>query len=199
MPDTPPAPDLGALIAQRLCHDLVNPLGALGNGLELLAMTHSDTPEIALMRDSLGHALGRIRLYRLAFGPGSASGNVAGSELAEALAALGGSRRIELVPDIPGALPRDAARLLALLALCTETAMAWGGQLTVSARDGLRLEATAKRLKLDPEPWAALEAGKAPGEARAALIQFTLAAAAAAELGRRVTVETGAERLVLTA
>lgn len=199
MDATPLPPDFGALIAQRLCHDLVSPLGAVGNGLELLAMTQPETPEMALMRDSLDQALGRIRLYRLAFGPGSAAGNVAGTELVAALGALGGSRRIELITDLPTALPRDAGRLLALLALCAETALAWGGGLTVAARDGLTLTAEAPRLKLDPEPWAALGAGVVPADPRPPLVQFALVPAAAAALGRRVAVETGPGRIVLTA
>ena len=31
------APDLSALVSARLCHDLISPMGAIGNGLELLA------------------------------------------------------------------------------------------------------------------------------------------------------------------
>lgn len=195
----PSTPDFGALIAQRLCHDLVNPLGALGNGLELLAMTLPETPEMALMRDSLDQALGRIRLYRLAFGPGAAAGTVAGTELEAALGALGGSRRIELAADLPPALPRDAGRLLALMALCAETALAWGGRLAVGARDGLSLVAEAPRLKLDPELWEPLAAGRPPAEPRPPAVQFALLPRAAQALGRRVAVETGAGRLALTA
>lgn len=95
---------LGALIAQRLCHDLVNPLGAIGNGLELLTMTQTETPEMALMRSSLDQALGRIRLYRLAFGLSSDGGRLPGADLGAALQALGGSRPVDLTLDVPADL-----------------------------------------------------------------------------------------------
>src|SRR5690606_36320108 len=79
------APDLGALVASRICHDLVNPLGAIGNGVELLALTTGfgpaagpqgaslqgtagGSPELALIAESTTHAAARARLFRLAFG-----------------------------------------------------------------------------------------------------------------------------------
>lgn len=187
--DAPPA-DLGALVAQRLCHDLVNPLGAIGNGLELLAMTQSETPEMALMKDSLAQALGRIKLYRLAFGLAPAGATVTGPELASALEALGGSRPVRVLADLPVSLPRAQVRLLALMALCVETALAWGGQMTVHADGHLQVTGEAPRLRLDPEPWAALAEGRAPADLTPPLIQFALAAAAAGAAGRPLTVAT---------
>lgn len=191
--------DFGALIAQRLCHDLVNPLGAVNNGLELLAMMQEETPEVALMKDSLAAALGRIRLYRLGFGGASAGSTTAGADLAIALEALGGSRKLALATNLPAQLPRADARLIVLLALCAEAALAWGGNLAIHADGAIRLTAEAKRLRLDAEPWAALAEGRAPAEPVPQLVQFALVPAAAAAAGRRVAVETGPERVTITA
>src|SRR5918999_443760 len=63
-------PDLSALVSARLCHDLISPMGAIGNGLEL--MNISATPgsaELALVHDSLNTALAKLRFFRIAFGP----------------------------------------------------------------------------------------------------------------------------------
>jgi histidine phosphotransferase ChpT len=191
--------DFGALIAQRLCHDLVNPLGAVNNGLELLAMVQEDTPEVALMRDSLAAALGRIRLYRLGFGSATPGSTVAGGDLAQALEALGGSRKLAVSTDLPAVMPRADARLIVLLALCAEAALAWGGNLTIRADGPIRLIAEARRLRLDPEPWSALAEGRVPTDPAPPLVQFALVPAAAVAAGRRVGVETGPERLTITA
>jgi hypothetical protein len=60
---------LADLIGSRLCHDLSNPLGAIGNGVELLDLTGSAKgPEMDLIRDAVGDALARVRFFRLAFG-----------------------------------------------------------------------------------------------------------------------------------
>ncbi|HMS96693.1 MAG TPA: histidine phosphotransferase, partial [Tabrizicola sp.] len=60
-------PDLAALIASRICHDLISPLGAIGNGVELLAMERAG-PELDLLSESVAHANARIRLFRISFG-----------------------------------------------------------------------------------------------------------------------------------
>lgn len=197
---TDPVPALlGELIAQRLCHDLVNPLGAVGNGLELMAMTQAETPEMALMKDSLAQALGRIKLYRLAFGAAPAGSSVPRAEVAGALGALGGSRALAVSADLPAALPRADARLVALLALCAEAALAWGGRLAIRADGAIALRAEAPRLRTDAEPWAALAEGRVPDPATPALVQFALVPEAARAAGRRVGVTMAEGRIALTA
>ena len=52
--------DLSALLGSRICHDLISPLGAIGNGVELLAMAGSgNSPEIALIAESVENANAR--------------------------------------------------------------------------------------------------------------------------------------------
>ena len=64
-------PDLAALIASRICHDLISPIGAIGNGVELLAMEPGGTlPEMALISESVANANDRIRFFRICFGRG---------------------------------------------------------------------------------------------------------------------------------
>lgn len=191
MRDMPNLPaDLAAMVAQRLCHDLVNPLGALGNGLELIEMTQAPTPETVLMRDSLEQALGRIKLYRLAFGP-AGDGEVPGPEVAATLRALGGSRPVEVSASLPAFVTRNRARLIALMALCAETAMAWGGKVQIADDgDSLSLRAEATRLRLDAELWDALARGQAPQVPNPPQVHFALLATAAQAADRALDVRT---------
>ena len=62
---------LAAMVGSRLCHDLVSPLGAIGNGVELIEMALpyvANSPEMRLVNDSLHAARARLDLYRMAFG-----------------------------------------------------------------------------------------------------------------------------------
>ena len=66
-------PELNALIGSRICHDLISPIGAIGNGVELLTMSGvRAAPEISLISESVENANARIRFFRIAFG---AAGN----------------------------------------------------------------------------------------------------------------------------
>ena len=149
---------LASLIGSRLCHDLVSPIGAIGNGLELLRMTQETSPELDLVEEAVKVAQARIRLFRLAFGAANAEQSISAGEFTQALDALSANGRISVQTDSPAAMPRFAARRLALAALCAETAMAWGGDILVGPTG---ISAQAKRLKLDDDLWQALAAGRA--------------------------------------
>ncbi len=66
--------DLVALIGSRICHDLISPIGAIGNGIELIGLSGAGAgPEMALISESVTNAQARIRFYyRVAFGAGKA-------------------------------------------------------------------------------------------------------------------------------
>ena len=60
---------VASLLASRLCHDLIGPLGAVDNGLELIAEEGSMAEEaLALAQRSAKRAAGRLRYFRYAFG-----------------------------------------------------------------------------------------------------------------------------------
>ena len=61
--------NLAALIGSRICHDLISPIGAINNGLELLDMNGGvQGAEMELISGSVGNAGARIRFFRIAFG-----------------------------------------------------------------------------------------------------------------------------------
>ena len=74
--------DLTALVGSRICHDLINPIGAIGNGVELLAM--ADAPpsaELALISQSVDSAMARIAMFRVAFGAATDGGQMGAREI----------------------------------------------------------------------------------------------------------------------
>lgn len=70
--------DLAALLCSRVCHDIISPVGAISNGLELLDDDGSDeeTSEIAmdLIRSSAKNASARLQFARIAFGAAGSAG-----------------------------------------------------------------------------------------------------------------------------
>lgn len=69
-------PDLAALLCSRVCHDIISPVGAINNGLELLDEGGADADAMDLIRTSALNASVRLKFARLAFG---ASGSVGAS------------------------------------------------------------------------------------------------------------------------
>jgi hypothetical protein len=68
--------DLASLLCSRLCHDLLSPVGALNNGIELLA--DEDDPEmrercLELLAESARASANKLKFFRLALGPAAAS------------------------------------------------------------------------------------------------------------------------------
>ncbi|MBM3505864.1 MAG: hypothetical protein FJX65_18635 [Alphaproteobacteria bacterium] len=65
------AVQLAALLSSKLCHDLVGPVGAASNGLDLIEDGDSVATQVealALARSSIGEAVRRLKFFRLAFG-----------------------------------------------------------------------------------------------------------------------------------
>src|SRR5204862_6208428 len=93
------AVDLASLLCSRLCHDLMSPVGALNNGIELLAdETDPDMREkcLELLEDSGRASANKLKFFRLAFGAAGGFGQEIDShEAAGALeGVLGPDRRV---------------------------------------------------------------------------------------------------------
>jgi histidine phosphotransferase ChpT len=155
------AVDFASLLCSRLCHDLMSPVGALNNGIELLAdETDPEMREkcLELLSDSARASANKLKFFRLAFGAAGGFGEFVDTH--EAQAALeglfGAERRIELgwvVSD--GKLPKGAVKLLLNLALLAGDALVRGGRLDVGAEssDGaieLAVRGEGPRILLDP-------------------------------------------------
>jgi hypothetical protein len=123
-----------ALIASRICHDLISPIGAIGNGVELLTMESGSAvrPELALISASVANANARIRLFRIAFGAATGDQRIARNEVLSILTDLGHAGRITYAWTSHGDLSRREVRLVFLLVLCLETVLPYGGRVEVA-------------------------------------------------------------------
>lgn len=191
-------PDLAALVGSRICHDLISPLGAIGNGVELLSMTASASPELALIAESVAAANARIRFYRVAFGAASEGQRIGRPEVLSILADLTRGGRVEIDWQASQDQLRAEVKLAFLLIQCLESALPFGGRIAIGAEDGAWwLTGEAPRLKLDPELWGRLTGPAAAPPAGPAQVHFALAPAEAARLGRAIRCEITAEAIRL--
>ena len=198
------ASTLAGLVAARLCHDLVSPLGAIGNGVELLEMSGdfpgiARSPELALIAESVRAARARIRSYRIAFGHAPDGQRAAAAEIAQVMLDHTAAGRLSVTMDAQGDMPRIEARMLMLALMCLETAMPWGGRVLICrAGDCWRLVAEASRTRDEPGLWRLLAEGMPLAHAAppAAEVHFAVLGQLAAEAGRPIGWEldaTGAE------
>ena len=181
-------PNLAALVGSRICHDLISPIGAIGNGVELLGLTHgADTPEMALIADSVQNANARIRLFRIAFGAAAPSQSVSQSEIQSILSDVARGGRNDYGWQIVGDQPRDLVRAALLTLLCFETALPVGGTMNIAQTDSTwHFSATASRINVNPALWGTLHGSDTDFTHTAAYVQFALLPAALAEAGRQL-------------
>ncbi len=186
---TEPMAEIADLVASRLCHDLVNPLGAIGNGVELLEMTgKADGPEVDLIRDAVRAAQSRIRLFRLAFGGASPSQITSLREARMVVEGYFHQSRINVMWAAEKDRPRQETKMALLMLLCAETALPMGGTVRIvpDAAGNWTLDATGPRLQVKEDLWCLLRFG-APGEGRSlrpADVQFPVLLRAAQALGK---------------
>lgn len=168
--------DLASLLCSRLCHDLMSPVGALNNGIELLA--DEQDPQMRdrcmeLLADSARTTANKLKFFRLAFGAAGGFGDrVATAEARSAIEGLIGSDgKIELgwmVAD--ERMSKGAIKLLLNLALIAGDALVRGGRLDIGAEGTeIAIRAEGPRIVLDSGIRDALLGGSdTPAEARTA-------------------------------
>lgn len=189
--------DLAALIASRLCHDLVSPVGAIDNGLELLELSGAapQGPEMSLISASCQNARARLRFFRLAFGHAGAGQMVSAREAAEILHDWGEARLRCSWPAGVDA-PRQEAQLVFLAALCLERALPRGGEIEIAASPGGWRLSCGAALPQGHAAWdwmaAYAEAPEAaPAQLQPAEVQFALLPVMAARRGLTLRLEHG--------
>lgn len=184
-------PDLAALVGSRICHDLISPIGAIGNGVELMLMEGAAKgPEMALITESVGHANARIRFFRVAFGASGAEQRIGRSEVTAIISDMTHGGRVQITWDSPADLPRRDVKLVFLLILCLESALPYGGRVQIERGEARwSLRATAAKLKIDPSLWEGLINPAALAEIGPAQVQFLLVPEEITRQHRRLTTE----------
>ncbi|ODU68686.1 MAG: histidine phosphotransferase [Novosphingobium sp. SCN 66-18] len=165
---TTEALELASLLCSRLCHDMLSPVGALSNGLELLA--DEKDPEMRkrcfeLLEQSAKISTDKLRFFRLAFGAAGGFGDSVPLSEPKALvdALVGNNGRVTVNWVLGGdTLPKPAVKVLLNLSLIALDSLVRGGTLDIGAepRDGtseIVVRASGQRIAFDPAIGRALD------------------------------------------
>ncbi|WP_337267586.1 histidine phosphotransferase ChpT [Oryzifoliimicrobium ureilyticus] len=199
-------PDLAALLCSRVCHDVISPVGAINNGLELLDEGGADADAMDLIRTSALNASVRLKFARLAFG---ASGSVGASiDTGEAERAVRDFAAAEKKTEISWSGPRaiiakNRVKLLLNLFLVASSAIPRGGSLDVTLEnpDGeakFSIVAKGRMLRVPPK-FMELMNGHLEEAIDAHSIQPYYTILLAEEAGMKISYETLGEEIVFTA
>ncbi len=167
--------DLAAMLCSRLCHDMLSPVGALSNGLELLAM--ETDPEmranvVELLEQSASVSTNKLKFFRLAFGAAGGFGEQVAVEepktLIEALISDKGNISINWAFADP-TLAKPAVKVLLNFAQLGIDALVRGGTLDIGAevRDGaceIVVRATGPKVAFDETIGKALDGSLDPSQ-----------------------------------
>lgn len=200
------APELAALLCSRVCHDVISPVGAINNGLELLEEGGADEDAMRLIKTSARNASARLQFARIAFGAAGSAGMMIDTGDAEAVAiAFVANEKPEL--EWRGAralLPKNKVKLILNMLLVANAAIPRGGKVVVELFD---LE-TSPRFVLTahgpmmrvPAKFLELHSGARPEEpidAHAVQPYYTLLLAR--ESSMTISIHATAEQISLTA
>lgn len=201
--------DLAALLCSRVCHDVISPVGAIVNGLEVLEEDKDEgMREFAmdLIRKSAHTASARLQFCRLAFGAAGSAGAAIDTGDAEKVArGLFEDERTKLVWDAPRVyLPKNKVKLALNLCLIGAACIPRGGvmQVAISGEgDATRLSVSVKgpNLKLASHVADLLEGRSESGNVDAHGIQPYFTGLVARSSGMAVQVVATSDEVVLKA
>ena len=201
--------DLAALLCSRVCHDLISPVGAIVNGMEVLEDTTDESTKtfaLDLIRKSANQASARLQFCRLAFGAAGSAGaeidlgdaeNVARGFLEDDKTTLGWQ-----LPRV--LLPKNRVKLLLNLLLLAAQIIPRGGTITAEATGegtnmGFRVSAAGPNARV-PAAVPGLAAGEMPnGTVDAQAIQPFYAGLLARASGLSIAIEGESDKVVISA
>jgi histidine phosphotransferase ChpT len=202
--------DLASLMCSRLCHDMLSPVGALSNGLELLA--EEKDPEMRkrcfeLLEQSARISTDKLKFFRLAFGAAGGFGDMVPVHEPRALvdALAGNNDRIQVTWNISvESLPKPAVKVLLNLALIGIEALVRGGTLEIGAelKDGtseIAVRAAGSRIAFDDTVGQALAGTLHPSELSSRTAPAAMIHQLAASMGGALQYALSEDALVLGA
>ncbi len=202
--------DLAAMLCSRLCHDMLSPVGALSNGLELLAL--ETDPEMRanvmqLLEQSAAISTNKLKFFRLAFGAAGGFGERVDVEEPKALiqALVADKDRVEVNWALADAsLGKPAVKVLLNFAQIAIDALVRGGTLDVGAetRDGaceIVVRASGPKVAFDETIGKALDGSLDRGELSSRTAAAHMIHLLAQESGGGLQYHKSADALVLGA
>ncbi len=199
-------PDLAALLCSRVCHDVISPVGAINNGLELLDEGGTDDDALDLIRTSALNASVRLKFARLAFGAsGSAGASIDTGEAEKAAQDFAAAeKKAEVSWNGPRAIvAKNRVKLLLNLFLVAYGAIPRGGNVDVVLEnpDGdARFEITVKgRMMRVPAKFVEIYEGRLEEAVDAHSVQPYYTLLLAEEANMEVDYKVHDDRIVFTA
>ena len=201
--------DLAALLCSRVCHDLISPVGAIVNGLEVMEEEKDEgtkTFALDLIKKSAATASAKLQFCRIAFGAaGSAGAQIDTGDAEKISRGFLEDDKTKLAWKLPRVLmAKNRVKLLLNLLLIAGQTIPRGGQLTVDPIGsgdtmGFKITATGANAKIQPAA-ASLLAGETGGEALDAhRIQPFYASLLAKDCGAKTAMAMEGEAVVITA
>jgi histidine phosphotransferase ChpT len=208
-PVTLEALDLAALLCSRVCHDLISPVGAVVNGIEVMeddADEQTKTFALELIRKSATTASARLQFCRIAFGAAGSAGAAIDTGDAESVArGMMEDDKTKLSWGLPRVLlPKNRVKLLLNLLLLAGGTIPRGGSLAVESIGegdtmGFKITTTGLNSRI-PQAMPGLVSGETGGHpVDAHAIQPFYTGLLARACGMTVTIAPEGESIVLTA
>lgn len=202
--------DLSALMCSKVCHDVISPVGAIINGLEVLD-ENADDPEMRafamdLVKRSAETASAKLQFCRLAFGAaGSAGAMIDTGDAEKVTRGLIENEKTKLIWDAPRVLmAKNKVKVLLNLCLIASAAIPRGGNITVqtSGEDPeirMNIEARGVNARLASHVLSLLDGMPENGTVDAHSVQAYYTGLVARDAGLRLAVDVEPERIMLAA
>jgi histidine phosphotransferase ChpT len=196
--------DLAALLCSRVCHDVISPVGAIANGLELMDDPDTDAElratALDMVRSSAKTATAKLKFCRIAFGAaGSAGAQIDMSEAGEVARAFVGEEKVKLEWLAPREnRPKQEVKLILNMLLIALAGIPRGGVVTVTAEGQvLTVRAQGERAKINEAMAAALNGTADLLTLDARLVQPYYARMLAEAAGLEIKMEMETENTVI--
>jgi len=198
-----------ALLSSRLCHDLISPVGALANGLEVLAEeTDAEMRGFAmdLINSSANQASVKLQFARFAYGAGGGVGDAIDTVEAEKVAhGYIDTTKSELIWKSPAlAAPKDAVKLFLNFIMIALDGIPYGGTIEAVMEeepDALQLVVSAKgkKARVEDVTRALLKGEPVEDPLSPRSIQSYYAALITRSLGIKINLSEGDEQIAMSA
>jgi len=197
--------DLAALLCSRVCHDVISPVGAIANGLEVLE--YEDDEEMRqiafdLITQSAKAASAKLQFCRMAFGAAGSMGSLIDmGEAGDVTAMFIGNEKVSLKWNAPRQQsPKSEVKLLLNMVLMAMSSIPRGGDVIVDADEtGLSVRAVGDRAKIPEKTLAVMNGEFEASSLDARLVQVYYAMRLASEANYQVSAGMSGDDVVFNA
>jgi histidine phosphotransferase ChpT len=198
--------DLSALLCSRVCHDIISPVGAIANGIEVLDEADNDEEmrqmALDMIRSSSRQATAKLKFCRIAFGAAGSAGSLVDlNEAGDVARAFVGEEKVKLEWRAPPEnRPKLEVKLLLNMLLLAMAGIPRGGTITVSAEGrSFAARAQGERAKIPDNIAAVIEGAVDPATLDARLVQPYYAKRLATSAGLCLSMMTDGADVVIAA